>query len=113
MITKKKSCSADRIWKNHPSKKMDFSSINRLLQKFRETGSMERRHGSSRLRTVSTEENMALIEELVCSQEERHHAHLAPRKITEQKGISWSSIRRMMEKRKHETVQELENTTNV
>ena len=41
---------------------------------------------------LSTEENMDLIEELVCSQEEWSHTHLAPRKISEQTGISWSVI---------------------
>ena len=42
---------------------------------------MDRRHGSGQSGTVSTEENMDLIEELVCSQGEWHHTHLAPRKI--------------------------------
>ena len=41
-----------------------------------------------RPRTVPTEENMDLIEELVCSQEERLHAHLAPGKIAKRSGIS-------------------------
>ena len=79
-------------------KKYDYSSVKRLLKKFRETGSMDRGHGSGRPRTVSTGENMDLIEELVCSQETRSHTHLAPRKITEQTGISRSSIRRMVKK---------------
>ena len=57
----------------------------------------------ARLRTVSTDENMEvstkenmeLKEELVCSQEERPHNRLAPRKIAEQTAASWSSLRRM------------------
>ena len=92
-----KNWSAYKIWKNHPSKKWCYSSIKRILQKFRETGSMKRKHGSGRPTTVSTEENMDLIEELICSQEEPH-SHLAPRKIAEKTGISRSSIRRMVKK---------------
>ena len=59
---------------------------------------MERKRGSGRPTTVTTEENMDLVEELICSQEEPH-THLAPRKIAEQTGISRTSIRRMIKKR--------------
>ena len=55
-------------------------------------------YGSRRPTTVSPEENMDLIEQWVCSQEERPHTHLAPRRIAEQTRISRSSIRRMMKK---------------
>ena len=53
------------------------------MKKLRETISMDRRHGSGRPRTVSTEENLNLIEEFVCSLEEGPHTHLASRKIAE------------------------------
>ena len=49
-------------------------------------------------RTVSVEEIMDLIEELICSQEERPHMGLATRKIAKQTGISRSSIQRMVKK---------------
>ena len=55
---------------------------------------MNRKEGSGWPRSVTTEENTNLIEELICSQEKAPHTHLAPRKITEQTGISRSSIRR-------------------
>ena len=45
-------------------------------------------YGSRRPTTVSPEENMDLIEQWVCSQEERPHTHLAPRRIAEQTRIS-------------------------
>ena len=84
--------------KNHPSKNWDYSSVKRLLKKIGEAGSMEIRHGSWWPRTVSTEGNMDLIEELVCTQEERPHIHLAPRKTAEQTEISRYSIRRIVKK---------------
>ena len=73
--------------------------MKRLIQKYKETGTMERKTGSGRPITVCTEENMDLVEELICSQEEPH-THLAPRKISEQTGISRTSIRRMVKRRK-------------
>ena len=108
---KEKSWSTYKIGKNHPSKKWDYSSVKHLLEKFRDTGSMGRRHGSGRPRTVSTEENIDLIEEWICSQEERPHTHLTPRKIAEQTGSSWSSIWGMVRKETL-TVEVFENTTN-
>ena len=36
---KEKGWSAYKIWKNHPSRKLDYSSVKRLLKKIRETGS--------------------------------------------------------------------------
>ena len=53
---------------------------------------MNWKKGSGRPRSVTTEENTDLIEELICSLEEATHTHLAPRKIAEQIGISRSSI---------------------
>ena len=60
---------------------------------------MNRKEGSSRPRSVITEENTDLIEELICSQEEVSHTHLAPRKIVEETGMSRSSVRRMIKRR--------------
>ena len=60
---------------------------------------MKRKEGSGRSRSVTTEENVDLTKELICSQEEALHTHLAPRKIAEQTGISRSSIRRIIKRR--------------
>ena len=69
---------------------------------------MDRRHASGprtvstekNTTTVSTDENMDLLEELAYSQEERCQNRLAPRKIAEQTGISRSSFRRIVKKKK-------------
>ena len=90
--------SAYKIWQTHKSKNWAYSSVKRLLQKYKKTGSMNRKPGSGRPRTVTTEENMDLVENLICSQEEPH-THLAPRKISDQTGISRSSVRRMVRRR--------------
>ena len=72
---------------NYPKMRLLFlylSSI--LLKKLRENSSMNKRNDLGRPRTASKEAIMDSIEELVCSQEEWFHTHLAPRKI------SYSSI---------------------
>ena len=75
---------------NH--RKTGLTYVKRLLKRFKDTGTMNRKKGSGRPRSVTTEENTDLIEELICSLEEATHTHLAPRKIAEQTGISRSSI---------------------
>ena len=60
---------------------------------------MNRKVRSGRPRSVTTEKNTDLIEELISSQEEALNRHLAPRKIVKQTGISHSSIRRMIKRR--------------
>ena len=52
---------------------------------------MERKKGSGRPRTARTEENEETVKELIMSQEDEPHSHLAPRKIEESEGISRSS----------------------
>ena len=66
MITKKNPGRVKKIGKNHPSKKWDYSSVKRLLKKFKETGFMDRRYGSGQPRTVFMKEEMDLIEVSVC-----------------------------------------------
>ena len=75
----------------HPSK--------RLLKRSKDCGTLNREESSGRPRSVTTEVNTDLIEELICSQEEALHKHVAPCKIAEQTEISRSSIRRMTKRR--------------
>ena len=58
-----KGWSTYKIWKNHLSKKWGYSSVKHLLNKSRDTGSMNRRYVSGQPRIVSAKENMDLIEE--------------------------------------------------
>ena len=69
-----KKWSAYRICKEHSTKNWEYSSVRRLLKKYKTFGSMERRPGSGRKRSVTTKENEELVERLICSQEE----NLAP-----------------------------------
>ena len=52
-----KEWTAYKIWKEHPTKNWSISSVQRLVNKIKETGSIERRPGSGRPITATTEEN--------------------------------------------------------
>ena len=59
-----------RICKEYKSKEWVLNSVQRLLKRFKEDGSMKRRTGSGRTINVTTDENAELVEELICSQED-------------------------------------------
>ena len=94
-----KNWSAYRICKEHPNKNWNQVSVRRLLKRFQCYGTLDRRSGSGRPRTVTTEENEMIVEELICSQEENPGTHLSPREIEKETGISRSSIQRMVKRR--------------
>ena len=60
---------------------------------------MDRRAGSGRPWTTVAEENEEMIEDLICSQEEKPRSHMSPREIEKNTGISRSSVRRMVKKK--------------
>ena len=87
------------ICKEHSTKKWNKVSIQRPLKHFYEHGSMDRRPGSGRPQTAMTEESEAMIEDLICSREEKPGIHMSPREIEKHTGISWSSVRRVVKKK--------------
>ena len=74
-------------------------SVHSLLKRFEKDGSMDRRPGSGRPVTVTTEENEKLVADFICSQEENTGTHLSPREIEKVTGISRTSVRRMVKRR--------------
>ena len=53
--------------------------MHRLIEWYEEHGIMDRRPGSGRKRTVTTEENADLLQSLVCSQKDKPGSHMSPR----------------------------------
>lgn len=94
-----KGWNANRICTEHPTKNWDRVSVYRLLKRFQETGTMERKQGSGRPRTVCTEENENLVEQLICSQEDNPGSHMSPREIEKHTGINRSVVRRIVKSR--------------
>ena len=63
-----KGWSAYRIWKEHPSKGLVESSVRRLIRKYEETGSMDRRPGAGKPDPFQLKKMK--VEKLISSQEE-------------------------------------------
>ena len=57
---------------------------------------MDRKSGFGKPRTVLTNQNEDLVDELFCSQEDNPESHLSPREIEKHTGISRSSVRKMV-----------------
>ena len=95
-----KGWSALKIMKDHSCKNWTYRSVKRLLNRFKYSGTMNRKEGSGRPRSATTEENKDLIEKLIYSREVAPQTQIAPREIAEQTGISCLSIRRMIKRRK-------------
>ena len=91
---------AYKIWKENPEKNWDKASVKRLINRFVEKGTMERKEGSGRKRTARTPENEEAVEELICSQEDAPGTHLSPRNIAEELEISHSSVCRIFREKK-------------
>ena len=68
-----KGWSAYKTWKNQSLKNWTYTSVKRLLKRFKDSDTMNRKEGSGRPRSVTTEKSTDLIEELICSQEEVPH----------------------------------------
>ena len=75
--------SAYKIWKDHSLKNWTYTSVKRVLKRFKDSGTINRKEGSGRPRSVTTEENTDLIKELICPQEEAPYTRLGPQKIAE------------------------------
>ena len=87
------------IWKEHPSVECPRMTVHIIIKKIKETGSTERRKGSGRPVTATTEENASIFEELVCSQENEPGTHNSIRKIAPRISFSKSSVHRLVKKK--------------
>ena len=60
---------------------------------------MKRQKGSGCSITVTTPENEAAVEDLICSQEESPGTHSSPRNIADELNISHTWVRRMVKRK--------------
>ena len=70
-------------------------SVHRLINKVKQTGTTERKTGSGRLRTATTEENKHHVEEMIAFQEECPGTHKFQRQISAQLQMGRRSVQRM------------------
>ena len=69
---------AYKICKQHPTKSWNRVSVDRLLEKFQEGNSSDRRAGSGRQQIITTKKNENLIKNLIFSQEHKSGSHILP-----------------------------------
>ena len=74
-------------------------AVHNLIKKIKDTGSTERRKGSCRPVTTTTEENASIFEELVCSREDEPDTHNSMGQITPRISISKSSVHRLVKEK--------------
>ena len=86
---------ARKIVKEFPGKRWKVGSVHRLINKIKQTGTTERKAGSGRLRTATTEENKQHVAEMIASQEECPGTHKSQRQIASQLNVSRRSVQRM------------------
>ena len=70
-----------------PDKEWTTCSINRLFKKYRDTGTVDRRQGSSRPRSARTDENIDKVNDMVLTQEGQPHTHITVRAKSRETGI--------------------------
>ena len=87
---------AKRLLSEFPNKGWTRGGLQDLLQEIDETGSVERREGSGRPRTVRTEEHAEFVLTRTVSLEGQPGTHLTPRQIAMEMGASESSVRRII-----------------
>jgi len=97
-----KGYNASRLLEEFPGKGWTKRSINRLFQKLRETGRVDRRVdrrvGSGRPCSARMEENIDLVDDLIVSQEDKPQTHRTVREIARETGIPRSSVVRIIKK---------------
>jgi len=84
-----------------PEKSWTKRGVNKLFRELRDTSTVDRRPGSRRPRSASTEENNETVNDLVFSQEDKPRTHRAVHEISRETGIHRSSVSRIICKDLH------------
>ena len=70
--------------------------MKKLLKNIDETGGIAREEGSGQPKTVRTEENIELVEEMILSQEDQSGTHSTPVEIARELKIDRRSVPRII-----------------
>src|SRR5688572_11594109 len=97
-LRESKNYSSRQFLPEFPKKHWTRSGLDKLLRKISVTGSVDRVIGSGRRRSARTEENVALVEDLIQSQEDAPNTHRTTRQISRETGIHQSSVVRIVHK---------------
>ena len=84
-----------RICKEFAGKKWNVGTVNRLIQKIVQTGSINRRKGSGRPLSACTTKNVKIVEEMILSQEDKPGSHKSAGRLAKELDISKRTVRRI------------------
>ena len=79
-------------------------SVQKLINRFREFGTIYRKVGSGRPVTVTTAENEEIVEQLICSQDDFPGTHKSLREIEKLTGIKRTSVRKMAKRNEYKLI---------
>lgn len=96
-----KGWNALRMMREFPLRKWKKSTLYDLIAKIDKTGSADRASVSGRPRATRVQENITIVEKLVCSQEGQPGTSKSPREIARETGLSRSSIQRIVKNDLH------------
>ena len=87
---------AKAIKSSYPDRKWSLTSIKRICKVIDAAGSaLDRKPGSGRPKTARTTNNIARVEELICSQDSQPGTSKSTRQVAREIGISQTSVRRI------------------
>jgi len=87
---------ARKLVKEFPEKGWNVCSVGRLLKKLKYIGTTCRQAGSGRPRTARTPENIDVVGDMICRQEDAPSTHRTVRQISREMGIRKSSVVRII-----------------
>ena len=90
-----KNWSSRKLIAEFPNKAWSRASLDRLIKKIDTTGAIDRKPGGGRPKSARTNDNIALVSELICSQDNNPHSHKSPCEIERDTGISRATVRRI------------------
>jgi len=91
-----KRLSSRRQMKEFPNKNWKRRTLDDFLRKLRTTGSIERAAGSGRPQSSRTAENVAAVEELVLSQDDKPQTRRSARQISRELNIPRTTVMRII-----------------
>jgi hypothetical protein len=92
VLRQEKGYGAKKFVKEFRNRRWSLPSLNRLLKKIDETGTVDRKPGSGKKRTTRTAENVDSVQELVLSQDDAPGTHRTVRQISREIGISKTAV---------------------
>ena len=95
-LHRSKGYGARKLVKEFPEKGWKVCSLGHLLKKLKDTGTTNRQAGSGRPRTARTPENVDVVGDMICSQENAPGTHRTVRQILREAGILKSSVVRII-----------------